>query len=168
MKYENGYLSTGTYTVACTNDGCEHATKEEAPSLFICLGYSSPQYNDGGIVLGFTVNNEAVNEYKKITGKSLKYGVFAASQEKLKDGDIFENGIANENAICAEIKATEFSAFDIKVTGFADNQKDAMLALGAYVAVIKDGATEYSYMQDNTKGEKTGNYFFVCLNDIIK
>ena len=167
LKYENGYLSTGTYTVACTNDGCEHETKEEAPSLFICLGYSAPQYNDGGIVLGFTVNNEAVNEYKKITGKSLKYGVFAASQEKLKDGDIFENGIANENVICAEIKTTEFSAFEIKVIGITDDKKDVLLALGAYVELSDGVTTEYSYMQVADKGEKTGNYYFVSYNDIV-
>ena len=88
------------------------------------------------------------------------YGVFAASSEKLGNGDIFENGVANQNAICAEIKATEFAVFDLKITGFADAQKDALLALGAYVSVTKDGATEYSYMQDSTKGTFSGKYYF--------
>ena len=48
-----------------------------------------------------------------------------------------------------------------------DAQKDALLALGAYVAVTKDGATEYSYMQDETKGELIGSYYFVSYNDIV-
>ena len=105
-------------------------------------------------------------EYEEITGKTLKYGVFAASLDKLQGGDIFENGVANENAICAEIKATEFSAFDLKITGFEDSQKETKLALGAYVAIIDGENTEYSYMQDDTKGELNGKYYFASYNDI--
>ena len=112
--------------------------------------------------------DEYVGEYEEITGKTLKYGVFAASLDKLKDGDIFENGVANANAICAEIKAIEFTAFDLKITGFTEEQKGTKLALGAYVAVSNGENTEYSYMQDDTKGEKIGNYFFASLNDISK
>jgi hypothetical protein len=112
------------------------------------------------------VNNKAIAEYKEITGADVKYGVFAASFDKLGNGDIFENGTANANAICAEINTTEFAVFDLKITGFADAQKDALLALGAYVAVTKDGAAEYSYMQDETKGERVGNYIFASYNNI--
>ena len=162
------YDAPGVKGYACSNDGCKYATTTEAPALFNCVGYSAPESGVLGISLGFMVNNKAIAEYKEITGVYVKYGVFAASLEKLQGGDIFVNGAANENAICAEIKATEFSAFDIKVTGFANDQKDVLLALGAYVAVIKEGATEYSYMQDETKGEKEGNYFFASFNDIIK
>jgi hypothetical protein len=120
-----------------------------------------------GISLGLKVNNKAIADYKEATGVDIKYGVFAASLEKLQGGDIFVNGVANANAICAEIKATEFSAFDIKVTGFANDQKDVLLALGAYVATTKDGATEYSYMQDSTKGTTNGKYYFASYNDIV-
>ena len=77
-----------------------------------------------------------------------------------------QNGVANENAICAEIKATEFSAFDLKITGFEDSQKETKLALGAYVAVSKGENTEYSYMQDSTKGTTNGKYYFASYNDI--
>ncbi|MBO4983461.1 MAG: leucine-rich repeat protein [Clostridia bacterium] len=164
MVYAN-FSQKGEKTVTCAN--CKENGILEAPALFTCIGYSAPVTGSAAISLGFTVNNEAIADYKKATGVDVKYGVFVASLEKLQDGDIFVNGVANENAICAEIKATEFSAFDIKVTGFADNQKDAMLALGAYVAVIKDGATEYSYMQADDKGEKTGNYYFVSYNNIV-
>jgi hypothetical protein len=162
------YDAPGVKGYACSNDGCKYATTTEAPALFNCVGYSAPESGILGISLGFMVNNKAISEYKEITGVDVKYGVFAASLDKLKDGDIFVNGVANANAICAEIKATEFTAFDIKVTGIAENQKDVMLALGAYVAVTKNGVTEYSYMQDETKGEKEGNYFFASFNDIIK
>ena len=165
--YES-YAESGTKVVTCTNEGCTYYVTESIPALFTCVGYSAPESGALGISLGFMVNNKAIAEYKEITGVYVKYGVFAASLDKLQGGDIFVNGAANENAICAEIKATEFSAFDLKVTGFANDQKDVLLALGAYVATTKDGATEYSYMQDETKGEKEGNYFCASFNDIIK
>ena len=166
VKYDGGYLNQGYKKVGCSR--CSYGTAEALDPLFTCVGYSVPETGSAAISLGFMVNNKAIADYKEATGAYVKYGVFAASLDKLQGGDIFVNGVANENAICAEIKATEFSAFDIKVTGFADNQKDVMLALGAYVATTKDGATEYSYMQDETKGEKEGNYFFASFNNIVK
>jgi hypothetical protein len=161
------YTMVGVKVSVCQNKGCIYSVEEEAPALFGCLGYSVQNYGTGGISIGFTVNNKAMAEYKEITGADVKYGVFAASFNKLGDGDIFENGVANQNAVCAEIKAVEFSVFEIKITGFTDAQKDALLALGAYVSVTKDGTTEYSYMQDDTKGNKKGNYYIVSYNDIV-
>ena len=160
------YTESGLKSVRCKI--CNTVASTKTPALFVCLGYSAPENGRGGITIGFRVNNEGIKDYEEITGKTLKYGVFAASLDKLKDGDIFENGVANENAICAEIKATEFTAFDLKITGFTEEQKGTKLALGAYVAVSNGENTEYSYMQDDTKGEKIGNYFFVSLNDISK
>ena len=167
VNYEDGYDKAGVKLTFCNNPGCSYKESSIADALFACLGYSAPENGMGGITIGFKVNSTTIENYEEITDVDIKYGVFAASFDKLQGGDIFENGVANKNAICAEIKATEFTAFDLKVTGFADDQKDVLLALGAYVATTKDGATEYSYMQDETKGEKTGNYFFVCLNNII-
>ena len=161
------YTQAGLKITYCKNTGCTYGASENIVALFACLGYSAPENGTCGIVIGFTVNNVAIREYEEITGKTLKYGVFAASLDKLQGSDIFENGVANENAICAEIKATEFSAFDLKITGFADNQKETKLALGAYVAVSDGEATEYSYMQDDTKGELNGKYYFASYNDIV-
>ena len=166
LVYTN-YLENGYYSYKCERCGTLN-DDTIAQALFTCLGYSAPETGKLAISLGFKVNNEAIAEYKELTGVDVKYGVFAASSDKLGSGDVFENGTANANAICAEINTTEFAVFDLKITGFADAQKNALLALGAYVSVTKDGATEYSYMQDSTKGEKIGNYFFASFNDIIK
>ena len=164
-KYENGYLNNGYKRVGCSR--CSFGTTEALSPLFTCLGYSAPETGKIAISLGFTVNNKAMAEYEEITGAEVKYGVFAASFDKLGDRDIFENGVANQNAVSAEIKAVDFSVFEIKITGIADSQKDALLAIGAYVSVTKDGTTEYSYMQDETKGNKRGNYYIVSYNDIV-
>ena len=163
ISYES-FIENGTLTSYCTR--CNKAETVSTDPLFTCLGYSASLTGNVGIVLGFQVNNEAIDEYTSFTGSTLKYGVFAASQEKLKDDDIFENGVANENAICAEIKTTEFAAFDIKIIGFTDNQKDALLALGAYVAVTEGEETEYSYMQVGTPNANE-KYCFISYNDVV-
>ena len=167
--FKLGYTQKGTYVYECSV--CYEILEEEAPSfpsLFTCLGYSVSQTGNG-VSLGFKINNAAIQEYTIITGCTLKYGVFAVAQSKLNDNDIFNiDGTANENAICAEIKKTEFTAFDIKVVGFVDDtQRNALLALGAYIEIAKNGELQYSYIQDNTKGTFTGKYYFASFNQIV-
>ena len=164
------YLSfgaVGTKTVSCTNPGCPYTENKEAPALFICLGYSAPEVGKGGIAVGFTVNREAIAEYEKVSGKTIKYGVFAVLKSKLGDNDIFVNdNEAADGVINAEIK-NDFNYFDLKVVGFTEAQKDYKLALGAYVAVTDGEATEYSYIQPGTPdGNK--KYSFVSYNDVAK
>ena len=50
---------------------------------------------------------------------------------------------------------------------YEDEHKDIKLAMGAYVAVTDGETTEYSYMQDDTNGEKLGNYYFVSYDSIV-
>ena len=165
--YSN-YGEVGTKTIACQNDGCTYNVTEETPALFTCLGYSAPEDGRGGIAIGFTVNNEAIKEYTEATGKTLKYGVFAVLQSKLGDNDVFsEDGTVAEGVIDVEITKYEFAAFEIKIVGFTDEQKDTKLAMGAYVAVTDGETTKYSYMQDDSKGVKVGNYYFVSYNNIV-
>ena len=161
ISYER-FNEEGKKSMICSN--CGAASYESVAPLFECLGYSAPVNGMGGLSIGFKVNNKAINEYEEITGEEIIFGVFAASQNKLGDNYIFdENGNANEYAITAEIKATEFSAFELKINGFTtDEQKNAQLALGAYVKVSE----EYSYIQD--KAPNSGeNYHFTSFNDVV-
>lgn len=172
-EYENisvtveyaSYLSTGSKITFCNNPGCTYKVVEETDALFRCLGYSASEDGHGGIAIGYTVNNEVIAEYTSITGKSLKYGVFAVLKDKLDGGDIFGENGATEGVVSAEILNCEFVAFEIKVTGFMDTQKDVLFAVGAYVEVTDKESTVYSYMQDGTPtaGEK---YCFVSYNSV--
>ena len=167
IVYEN-YMAQGHKEYKCDRCG-DVNTDEKAPKLFVCLGYSAPTYgNNVGITIGYTVNSKAVTEYETLTGSTIKYGVFAVAKEKLGENDIFdENGTVANGVINAEITNYDFAVFNIKVVGFTDEQKSAKLAMGAYVAVTDENGTEYSYLQDNTKGELNGKYFFVSYNDIL-
>ncbi len=159
---ENGIKST-----RCLDCNTQAVESTVLP-LFDCQGYSVSEIGKGGISLGFKVNNDAIATYTRVTGNTVKYGVFAVAQSKLADNDIFdENGDASVGVISAEIKRTDFSAFDIKIVGFeTDLQKSTKLAIGAYVEASKDGVTEYSYMQHGEPSEND-KYCFDSFNDIL-
>ena len=164
----SSYAEKGLCIIDCTNEGCAYAITEEIPALFSCLGYSAPEDGRGEIAIGYTVNNKAIEEYKGITGKTVKYGVFAGLQSKLGDNDIFaEDGKAAENVINAEIARYEVVAFELKISGFTDEYKDTKLAMGAYVAVTEGETTQYSYIQHGTPNENE-KYCFVSYNDIVE
>jgi len=164
ISYES-YTEEGKKTMKCADCGAI-SYKSVAP-LFTCLGYSAPEDGRGGVAIGYTVNNEAIKEYTEATGKTLKYGVFVVLKDKLGDNDVFDkNGVAANGVLGAEIKNCEFAAFELKIVGFTDTQKDIKLAMGAYVAVTNGETTEYSYMQGGEPNENE-KYCFVSYNDIV-
>lgn len=167
IVYEN-YMAEGHKEYEC--DRCGNVNVDEkVPELFICRGYSAPTFGEnGGIAIGYSVNSEAITEYELATGKTLKYGVFVVSKNKLGDNDIFgSDGTAADNVIHTEVSSHDYTAFELKVVGFTDEHKDSLLAMGAYVATTDTESTEYSYMQDTSKGEIIGNYCFVSYNDVV-
>ena len=165
LIYE-GFDKEGAYSYKC--ERCEDVNKDEvAPALFTCRGYSAPENGTGGIAIGFYVNNAAIAEYEEATDKTLKYGVFVVLKDRLGNNDVFgEDGTAAEGVINAEITNYEFVAFELKIVGFTDTQKDVKLAMGAYVAVTDGETTEYSYMQGDEPNENE-KYCFVSYKDIV-
>jgi len=167
IEYAN-YAQAGSKTVTCNNDGCTHNVTEAAPALFTLLGDSVFKAGNGGLVIAFIVNKEAVSAYSEITGKTLKYGLFVGSQSKLGNSDVIdESGNTPVGVISADMSNREFNVFELKIVGFeSDALKSAKLAMGAYVAVTDTQGTKYSYMQPGTpnEGEK---YYFTSYNDLI-
>ena len=167
IEYSN-YSEEGTKIVTCQNEGCIYSQTEKAPALFTCSGYSAAENGSNGVAIGFKVNTDAIEAYTGTTGKTLKYGVFAVLETRLKDSDIFDkNGTAANGVISAELTAYEFTSFALKIIGFTtDDHKKASIAMGAYVETTKDGVTEYSYMQSGEPANG-GKYCFSSYNDII-
>ena len=164
FSYTN-YLENGKKAVECAN--CGKNGEFDTPALFKCLGYSAPENGRDGIAISYVVDNEAIKEYVNATGKTLKYGVFAALKDNLGSNLIFDgNGKVADNTVVAEISNSQYVAFDLVLTGFSDSNKDTMLAIGAYAEVTKDEATEYSYMQLGTPVENE-NYCFISYNGIV-
>ena len=167
VLYENGYGSAGIKQTTCTNEGCAHKVSVELAALFECLGYSAAEFGEAGFVIGYTVNKSALADFRELTGKTVQYGVFVVSQEKLGENDIFgADGSAADGVLYTNIYNVEFTMFQLKVVGFAANQVDKKFAAGAYVIVDDGEKTEYSYIQCGTPadGEK---YYFVSYSDIV-
>ena len=165
IVYPNGYANAGAKVDVCAQ--CTTRVEETKSALFTCLGYSASEFGFGGVVIGYMVNDLAISEYESVTGKSVKYGVFAVLKDKLGTNDVFGiDGTAAEGVVSAEVGEFGMAAFEIKITGFAEDQKDIQLAMGAYVALTKGEATEYSYMQIGTPttGDK---YYFASFNEMI-
>ena len=137
-------------------------------ALFTYRGFSTQEKGGNSIVIGFTSNSAAISEYEEIAGKTLKYGVFAVSQKKLGDSLIFgENGAVASGVINADLTNSDFAMFDLKLTGFTANNMDDKLAIGAYVIATDENGTEYSYLQDSTKGALDGAYYFASYNEMV-
>ena len=180
VAYNNGVHSDRTEDVIVTSfledikvvSKCnlcgEYDENGKISALFTCLGYSANEAGGDGIAIGYLVNNEAIDEYTSKTGKSINYGVFVASQNKLGENDIFDQeGNKTSGVVSVEITSYEFAVFELKVVGFTDSNKGSLLAMGAYVKATDGENAEYSYMQDDTNGEKLGNYYFVSYNSVV-
>ena len=160
------FASVGTRVLKCPKCGVEDIT-DEAPALFTCLGYSAPEDGSVAVVIKFTVNSEAILEYENITGKTVKYGLFATMSNIGTDDIVDENGVpTNDSTLVAEVPK-DYVILELKITGFTDEYKDTRFAMGAYVEVTDGEAREYSYLQYGTPDENE-KYCFVSYNDVIK
>ena len=160
------FMKEGEYYVGCTNEGCEHGSTEKLEALFTCFGYSTPEYEGGAVALGYFVNHKAIERYEELSGNTVNYGLYAAVKETLGDNDIIDsNGNASAGAIKAGFENSAYSNLFIKMFGFGD-KKDAEFTIGAYVEIVNDGASEYSYLQigEPKEGEK---YAFIKYSNFV-
>jgi hypothetical protein len=169
VLYENGFGAEGVKRVACTNEGCTYEESTVAMALLVCRGYSASQYGACGIVISYFVNYDAIEEYENVMECDVEYGVFAVAKSNLGDNQVFDkDGVAAQGVISFKTSSYKFVAFELKLTGFeTDAQKSTELAMGAYVAVTKGEATEYSYVQFGTPDEGEG-YCFDSYNDVME
>lgn len=168
IVYNNGYDNVGIILTMCTNEGCPHKKTEEAVAIFSYLGLSASEFDEGGITMGFTVNKDAIADFERISGKTLDYGVFAVSQSKLGENDIFdENGNAANGVISVELTKYEFLVFDLKLVGFNVENEHKKFAMGAYIQVTDGETNEHSFLQekDPDDGEK---YYFASFTEMME
>ncbi len=147
---------------------CNQGTvlKEIAP-LFTCLGYSTAEFANGGISIGFYADETAINNYETLTGNKVSYGVFAGTKSALGTNDVIgENGNAVAGAITAGFDGSEYSYMFIKMFGFNEDNKDTLFAIGAYVEVANEQGKTYSYLQAKAPAEGA-KYSFIKYNDFV-
>ena len=159
LTYDKGFLNIGVHKVVCSNEGCGYDVTVEAPAIFVCSGYSTPENGKCGLAISFTVNKNALADYEAINSESLKYGAFAVAYNNIGENDI----LSMNNAVMAEIDR-EYGSFEMKLTGFeTEAQMNAKLTIGAYVI---DKSGKVTYLQPGTplEGDK---YCYVSYNSIV-
>ena len=162
ISYEN-YMENGIKVLKCNTCDLEKASETVALPLFTCLGYSIPTDGREGIVISFMLDQEAIDEYTSITGKTFRFGAFAAAESKIGTQDVVRaDGQVAENTISADITDYGVAAFDLVVLGFSEEYRDLGMAMGAYVI---DGDT-VSYMQAGGP-EEDEKYYFASYNEVL-
>ena len=166
ISYPMGFDKVGVKLVKCLDcDASE--TEARAPALFIHKGYSMSESDKNSVALGFTVDERALEEYERVTGITIRYGVFVVAQSKIGANDIFdESGKAVNGVLYADVTECKYAEIYMKVVNFADNQKDLPFAVGAYVKATEGGQTKYSYVQEAAPKENE-KYSFASYNDIV-
>ncbi len=168
IAYENGYDREGVKIITCTNMGCGHEESVKAEALFVCQGYSTPEDGRYCIAIGYSVNIKAIEEYQRVTGSTLNYGIFAVAFNNIGNNDIVNaDGSHFEKAIAAEVSSINVAAFELRINGFeTENHKNAELTLGAYVIETdKDSDKTVSYLQHGTPNDGD-RYSYVTYNGL--
>ncbi|MBQ7352607.1 MAG: leucine-rich repeat domain-containing protein [Clostridia bacterium] len=173
----NHTIATGMVYVSFLENGykgykcerCDDVNKDEiAPALFVCQGYSAPLYGNGGMLMGFTVNKNAISAYTDATGKTLSYGLFAGVDTKLGTNEaISKEGVAQNGAVSVDFTTRNYDIMEIKVVGFETTaHKEAQVILGAYVIETNGDEKTVSYLQNGeiAEGKK---YVSMSYNDLV-
>lgn len=162
-----GYENDFYFASKCTHCEKDNVT-ESYEAMFKNSGYSFAEYGEGVITLGFKVNNVSIAKYEEITGETVKYGLYAATEKLLGNGDIInENGEIISGVITAEMPKDKFSILGIKVFGFnTEEQKSALFTIGAYVISEKDdiATISYVYAEAPLDGKK---HAYVTFNGVV-
>ena len=170
ISYES-FLANGEKITKCLSEGCSlnaNPTVETLAPLFTCLGYSTAEFSNGGISIGFYADETAIANYETLTGDKVSYGVFAGTKAGLGTNDVIgENGEAVAGAITAGFDGSEYSYMFIKMFGFNEDNKDTLFAIGAYVEVANEQGKTYSYLQADAPAEDA-KYSFIQYSDFVK
>ena len=169
VVFKNGYNKNGTYVKECSL--CHEAIEEQTPTfpfLFTCLGYSTAEFANGGISIGYNVNKDSISKYEELTGEEVSYGLFAGTKNALGTNDVIgEDGKTVAGAITVGFEGSVYSYMFIKMVGFNEDNKDTFFAIGAYVKIVTADKKEYHYLQaDAPKDDE--KYSFIKYSDFVK
>ncbi len=143
------YLLEGKKVTSCHMEGCSHVSEETLAPLFSSKGYSKDNVNANGIVIDFSINKEAIEEYEALTQKTVTFGLFVALESSLDENNGTVN-LKDENVagvVKTEMPRNYFAYMGLKLHGFDNEEKQASpFAIGAYTMIDN----EISFVQLNS------------------
>lgn len=160
------FLEKGNGLFVC--DVCLKEYEGEVNPLFTFIGYSLMEGENASVAIGYKINTEALKIYEDATKKTLNYGVYAVSKDKIGDKDIFDaDGKVSEGVINADLSEFNFRTIELKIKGISDEYKNSKLAMGVYVMENDGEKTSYSYLQYGNIAENE-KYSFASYNEILE
>ena len=133
LKYTDA-VSEFYKSTECAVCGTEIKTSQVYEPIITLCGYSIK--DDGtALCVGYSVNKNSYKVYTEEFGGTLKYGVIVAASDEANSFIEAKNGevsvIEGKKAILAEI-GTEYSSFELKMTGFTEATFNTALVMCAY------------------------------------
>ncbi|MBR2025336.1 MAG: leucine-rich repeat domain-containing protein, partial [Clostridia bacterium] len=164
VVYEDFMLS-GTKTTVCSN--CKKTEYETTDPLFTTKGFSVPEKGGDGIAIGYTINKDAIDEYTNVTGKTLKYGVFATLYDKIANNEaVNQDGTSSDNVISVDVTKDGYVGVEFRMSGFiTEDHKIIKLVMGMYLIETDEEETKINYLQVS-KPSDTDKYSYIIYNDI--
>lgn len=138
VRYGNDVLTEAHSMEICKSCGFVLSEEDLAP-IIEDKGFS---YFNGSVVQGYYVDKQNIEKYISRTGKSIEYGIVAASREAVGTKPLGENGEAvSSNVITVDIGSMGSEHFDIKVISIPEGKADLKIILCAYIII--DGKVIY-------------------------
>lgn len=150
------YFSTISVCTLCENCKAQDGEAIVIEPLFDDKGYSVC-LREVGIVYSFSVNHEAILEYKQYVSSEFEYGLVASSQEG-KILEINEQGVVapKSTAVSAPIENLTYKLLEIKIVGVSEEFVDSKIVCCGYV---RDGASVYYISDGTTTSEAVGKSY---------
>ena len=83
LKYENGYMQSGSLVATCTS--CQHQHTFTVDAIFTFSGYSFSEFNSSGICAGYTINHQLLSLYEELNATEITLGFVAAPYDNLEN-----------------------------------------------------------------------------------
>ena len=117
--------------------------------IFTYKGYSTKEAGNS-LCIGFDINTDAIEEYKKSYNDDLTYGVVFSPYDMLGGkAPLDENGqpikLDSGKVLTADLTSYSYAFYDLIISDIPENAKDTRLVISAYII---DGDNIY-YVQSN-------------------
>jgi hypothetical protein len=164
----SSFLEEGVLSYECVK--CGKTESVSVPALFKFEGFSAPEDGEIKLTVGFTVNNQAIKNYERITGNTVKFGIVAALEKMIGTNTAPLNGDASakDNVIKASINIDVVS-YEFIINGFeTDEHKVLKIMLATYVEIYDaDGfLLGIEYLQN--KKVENNQFVYVSYIDYLK
>ncbi len=151
----------GDKIFTCTRCDDEVLEEKSAKPVFSAEGYACNPAQTS-LTGGFTVDWSAYNDYVRLGGGAIRFGLVAANSEKITEGEeLIVGGILNSAyGLQVEMTSTKYSVFSCSINNFSAEAKEKLNLIIALYIIDSEGNISYiqsdsSYVNSSTIGTKT-------------